>query len=510
MSHTKNETRVAIIPKTKLLASLRNNTLSNVEAIADLVDNPLDLDVDATKIQITKHPEKIIIADNGSGMNEEVLNDAMRLGSSGKEDSTNMDLGLFGMGLKNSSLAIGRCLTVITKTVTDIHYTAIYDLDEILSLGEFSIPLRPSSTDEIVEFNSITNGFKSGTVLILKKLDRISYKNDGAFINALKKHLGEVFRYFIMDAKEITVNGSRVEAVEPLKSYYTSNDTEINDQTYDFARPEGSKFSLRIKIGYLPSATKAETNRHGVNMENQGFYVLRNNRQVFRGTWFGIKTRHNNLNRIRAEIFFSGDNDDIFKINFEKNHSDLPQWFIDSLKQKVGGIINALEDRSKNESKAEQKNDDEDLGRIKEDIDSKANRIAPLKHKIVDNTEPITRRKREKKEEEKEKENTHVYPEGTIKKKRNLVDFAFAHLGGSYICNFEDIGNGALRIRWNVDHVFHNFFTEQHIETKAAFTKLLLALGRAIVTLSNETDEYAQVMDDFQLKIGDEFRKLMD
>jgi hypothetical protein len=72
------------------------------------------------------------------------------------------------------------------------------------------------------------------------------------------------------------------------------------------------------------------------------------------------------------------------------------------------------------------------------------------------------------------------------------------------------MGNGALRIRWNIDHVFHSFFSEQDIDTKAAFTKLLLALGRAIVTLANETDEYAQMMDDFQLRIGDEFRKLMD
>lgn len=131
MSQLKNSTRVAIAPKTKLLASLRNNTLSNVEATADLIDNSLDLDVDASRILITKTATQLIIADNGSGMNEETLKDAMRLGSSGKDDPTNTDLGLFGIGLKNSSLAMGRRLTVITKSIDDIHFSAIYDLDEI-------------------------------------------------------------------------------------------------------------------------------------------------------------------------------------------------------------------------------------------------------------------------------------------------------------------------------------------------------------------------------------------
>ena len=512
MSQTTNLVRVPIMPKPKLLASLRNNTLSNFEATADLIDNSLDLDVDASRILITKNSDQLIIVDNGAGMNEEILKDAMCLGSSGKDDPTNTDLGLFGIGLKNSSLAIGRSLTVITKSIGDIHYTAIYDLDEILSSNEFLIPLGPSSIEEINQFQTLNNGFESGTVLIIEKLDRVSYKRDGDFANGLIKHLGEVFRYFIKDGKEIIVNGKLVEAIEPLKAYYTTNEeTEINDQTFDFEKHDGTRFSLRIKIGFMPSPTKSESKRHSINIENQGFYVLRNNRQIFRGTWFGIWAKHNSLNRVRVEIFFGGNNDDIFKINFEKNHhSELSQWFIDSLKQKIGGIITSLSERAKIESKVEQNNDDEDLGRIKDDIDNKANRVAPLSYKR-DTNEPTNRQKKQvPKEGNENKVSSTNYHEGTKKRKRDLVDFAFGHLGGSYICNFEDMGNGALRIRWNVDHIFHNFFTGQNIETKAAFTKLLLALGRGIVTLSNETEEYAQMMEDFQLRIGDEFRKLMD
>lgn len=372
------------------------------------------------------------------------------------------------------------------------------------------IPIGESTPKEKARFNELTSSSKSGTVLIIERLDRISHKNDGSFANALTKHIGEVFRYFIADGKKIYINDKKVEPIEPLKAYYTKAETEINDQAFRFERPDGTTFSLRIRFGYLPSPLESETSRHGVNVENQGFYVLRNNRQIFRSTWFGLRSKHPQANRVRAEIFFNGEIDNIFRINFEKNHADLPQWFFDSLKQKAGSIISGLVERSTMESKTEKKNEDEDFGRIKSDINSKANRIAPLISKRQASGVKAPARSKKDPEDKSTAATAEKSKDGSIKKHRNLVDFAFGHLGGSYICHFEDMGNGALRIRWNMDHVFHNFFSGQNIDTKSAFTKLLLALGRAIVNLSNDTEEYSRVMDDFQLKIGDEFRKLMD
>ena len=111
--------KVAILPHTKMLLSLRNNTLSNEEAIADLVDNSLDQDVGSTTIHITKDPNCLTIADNGRGMTKPLLIDAMALGSYGQETPTANDLGLFGIGLKNAAGALAKKLTVITKHEQD-------------------------------------------------------------------------------------------------------------------------------------------------------------------------------------------------------------------------------------------------------------------------------------------------------------------------------------------------------------------------------------------------------
>ena len=67
----------------KLINSLRHLGYTNYSAIADLVDNSWDAESTQVKIlvrQRDKDPE-IIIADDGSGMDESILGQAIRLGS---------------------------------------------------------------------------------------------------------------------------------------------------------------------------------------------------------------------------------------------------------------------------------------------------------------------------------------------------------------------------------------------------------------------------------------------
>src|SRR5207249_1546381 len=73
--------KVPIPPRPKLLVSLRNNTLSNEEAVADLLDNTLDWDTNANNVWMYKSPQRFIMADDGAGMSKATLIDALKLGS---------------------------------------------------------------------------------------------------------------------------------------------------------------------------------------------------------------------------------------------------------------------------------------------------------------------------------------------------------------------------------------------------------------------------------------------
>ncbi len=110
-----------INPNTLFLQTLRNSGYNNYSAIADIVDNSLDTEVRASKVKIiTKDLSNfetgyISIIDNGFGMDKEILNEALKLGSDTGKDAS-IDLGCYGTGMKAAALSIGRKFVLETKT----------------------------------------------------------------------------------------------------------------------------------------------------------------------------------------------------------------------------------------------------------------------------------------------------------------------------------------------------------------------------------------------------------
>lgn len=84
------------------------------EAIADLVDNSIDAEATQILVRFVRTDEKIarvLIVDNGKGMKDEVLSEAMRFGSKSAKPAN--ALGKYGFGLKSASLSQARIVTVL-------------------------------------------------------------------------------------------------------------------------------------------------------------------------------------------------------------------------------------------------------------------------------------------------------------------------------------------------------------------------------------------------------------
>ena len=95
----------------RIMEGLRDTGYNFNTAIADIVDNSIAADADKIDITIDFNPHKdltIYIADNGTGMNYDDLQNAMRYGSRRRSDPGS--LGKFGLGLKTGSTAFCRCL----------------------------------------------------------------------------------------------------------------------------------------------------------------------------------------------------------------------------------------------------------------------------------------------------------------------------------------------------------------------------------------------------------------
>ena len=107
------------------MESLRAFGYTPETAIADLVDNSVTAQAKLVWIEFDWDGEtsRIAIGDNGKGMTEATLVQAMRPGSTSPSEARSADdLGRFGLGLKTASFSQCRQLTVMTKTKrTGIH-----------------------------------------------------------------------------------------------------------------------------------------------------------------------------------------------------------------------------------------------------------------------------------------------------------------------------------------------------------------------------------------------------
>ena len=143
--------RVVEIPPnpSPLIESLRDLGYSLGTALADIIDNSIT--AGAKKIRIFSNPSSdnpmIGILDDGTGMSETVLFEAMRLGTrSPLEVRDQSDLGRFGLGLKTASFSQCRKLSVMSRA-DGVTSCAQWDLEHVArsKKWEMRIPDGPSA-----------------------------------------------------------------------------------------------------------------------------------------------------------------------------------------------------------------------------------------------------------------------------------------------------------------------------------------------------------------------------
>jgi len=360
------DVRVQILPNPqRLYSSLRNSGYSNLAAIADLVDNPIDADASKIKVsvlpstgRVSKTPDfRIVVSDDGTGMTYDQLVEALKLGSDLPKDDSS-DLGKFGMGLITASISIARQLQVYTKTPDGKLMFAQHDLDVVSR--DFYADVREATKHDEHFWSENTINPDHGTIVVLRNCDQTHFEQIAPFCTELRKYLGEVFRIFIASKSRrtdstidwfITLNDQPVYVIDPLWSDNLKpfidpqtplpefgrivEDIPIDDIPVDPQDPTKGNETVRLRIAELPALTMQQANQFGISQSNQGIYVLRNNRQIEAAQTLGTFTRHNGLNRFRAELFLPGTLDKRTAIDWTKQKIHIDQ----SLKDRLEHII---------------------------------------------------------------------------------------------------------------------------------------------------------------------------
>ncbi|PYJ68505.1 MAG: hypothetical protein DME76_12110, partial [Verrucomicrobia bacterium] len=313
----------------RTMEALRELGYDSYASILDIIDNCIDAHAAKIDIEIGEQKGDIVmtIDDDGTGMDEETLREALRLGSDTEREPG--DLGKFGMGLVTASIGLSQQVEVLTKENEGRLLFGGFDLEQIASENRFVRWVGTATREQIASFPR-----EKGTRVRLSKTDRISNRNATTFANTLRLRIGQVFRKFLKSGVTVKVNGRAVEPIDPLMLSDPKTllvlDTEIEVD---------GKGSAILRVVDLPDFGAAGNKSAGIIPQNSGFYIVRNNREIMEAHTFDFYKKHPDFSHFRAELSFDGSLDAHFHTDVKKMSIHPSQSFLDKLRQATQALI---------------------------------------------------------------------------------------------------------------------------------------------------------------------------
>jgi hypothetical protein len=336
MMHLKKPARqVDAVPHAaSLIEGLRDFGYSLETSLADIIDNSIT--AGATRIDIATDTSAdfpwIAVIDNGTGMTEVELIEAMRPGSRNpREERDGKDLGRFGLGMKSASFAQCRNLTVYT--VRDGQKScASWDLDAVTARNTWQIDLHD---DPDLPDLPLPDGH--GTVILWRKLDRL----DGGYIHSLadrvavlnsaihlaEQHIRLVFHRFLVGSSprlSLYLNSRKLQPIDPFAE---DNPATQQDPPDDLRLTKGLVKIRSFTLPHFKRMTEAAWKELGGpegHLKSQGLYIYRADRLIIAGGWLGLtaQTELTKLCRVRVDIPNTMDAE--WKIDVKKASAQLP------------------------------------------------------------------------------------------------------------------------------------------------------------------------------------------
>lgn len=331
-----------------LMESTRAIGYSMESAVADVIDNSIAAKANNIWIFYNCAPKPYIaICDDGVGMDNEQITEAMRYGTASPSDERRADdLGRYGLGMKTASLSQCRSLTVVSKQKGKI-VGRRWDLDHIINTQKWSLEQLDNS--EINELMNIENleQLDHGTIVVWQNLDKVksgSVTIEKALeekMQEVKKHLELVFhRYLSGDGVKklkIYMNGFSLIAFDPF--FVSKSSVVMDDEKIEIPGREGKVIIRPYALPHPSNLSKEELEKYGGKdgLRNlQGFYIYRNKRLITWGTWFKLirMDEFTKLTRVRVDI--PNSLDDLWTLDIKKSTAYPPEIVKTRLKQLVG------------------------------------------------------------------------------------------------------------------------------------------------------------------------------
>lgn len=373
----------ALINISQIYESLRYNDYSVENGIGEIVDNSVEAGASEIRVYFTKKTriagkkkieeiDKIIILDNGSGMNPEAVAKCLVLGCSMREHKNGkLGIGRFGVGMTLGSISLARHVEVCSRDNAESDFYSTYiDLDEIHEDSRETVP-TPVVREIPEEYKDFFKG-QTGTMVILSNCDRMDgtgkKTTPGELNGLLATYLGRTYRKFIEGGVKIFLDDKQVYMHDPL---YVSGPTQFDSkekqdlkaEIYDTSvielpipGRENETAKVTICISLLPKEWRlnigdggnAEAKKRKID-QNEGVSILRANREVLYdkvpyliGKKKGQFAYQENDRWWGCEISFPPELDEYFQVRYIKRGAEPIGFLKDKLKGQLTGAVTSL------------------------------------------------------------------------------------------------------------------------------------------------------------------------
>lgn len=350
---------------------------SHADALAELIDNSIqsysqrvDVVFGYDQSVSLKKPSQLAVIDDGHGMTPDMLRLAMMWGGTHRENDRT-GLGRYGYGLPCSAISIGRSYTVISKLAGDRPFAATFNIDA-LDAGKYrnsagNITLPPARRITLPAFvnehlnRTYQGGWRSGTIVLIEKLDRPGWTTTLGMRTNLVRHFGVTYHKLIHETA-IHVDGHRVLPIDPL---FLNPECELFSLDEDRAQPlDRIEIGVRnpaalnregrisLRYAWLPPSFGAiDKSREAVGLNaNARFSILKDYHGLIfsrNGRIIDVQTRApwtmfiNNDRYVRVEVEFSASLDEMFGITTSKQQVTVSSAIWDALRE--AGLHKAIE-----------------------------------------------------------------------------------------------------------------------------------------------------------------------
>ncbi len=350
---------------------------SNGDAIAELIDNALQAYADRIDVSFgydgttsVKKPTQVAVIDNGHGMEPDMIRMAVMWGGTHRENDRG-GLGRYGYGLPCASVSLGRRFTVFSATLGGAWHCVTLDLDALAegayTDGHGDIVVPPAKTATLPPFvaeqiaQAHPAGWRSGTVILIDKLDRLEWSTAQGLRENLCRQFGVTYHKLRREAA-IFVDNDFVEPIDPLfltpdfRLFGHDDDRAValDPIRVEVRNPDDGTFcgAMTLRYAWLPpSFGSVDKTRDAVGLNaNPRFAILKDFHGIIfsrNGRLIDVQTRTpwtsfiNNDRYIKVEIEFSATLDEMFGVTTSKQQVTVSPRIWDLLQQ--AGLPKAIE-----------------------------------------------------------------------------------------------------------------------------------------------------------------------